>query len=50
MEPPGRWWVGLQLIGPKGSDACLLAVVSAYQRRTDHHLKPPPLSDPPAAA
>lgn len=42
--------VGLQLIGPRGSDARLLAVASAYQRRTDHHLKRPPLSDPPAAA
>jgi Asp-tRNA(Asn)/Glu-tRNA(Gln) amidotransferase A subunit family amidase len=34
--------VGLQLIGPRGSDARLLAAAQAYQERTGHHLLRPP--------
>ncbi len=34
--------VGLQLIGPRGSDGLLLSMVAAYQRATDHHLARPP--------
>jgi aspartyl-tRNA(Asn)/glutamyl-tRNA(Gln) amidotransferase subunit A len=34
--------VGLQAIGPRGSDALLIALASAFQRVTDHHrLRPP---------
>ena len=36
--------VGLQLIGPYFSEARLLQVADAYQRRTDWHLKQPPLA------
>ncbi|HYI66405.1 MAG TPA: amidase [Candidatus Limnocylindrales bacterium] len=36
--------VGLQLLGPRGSDAVLLSVAAAYQRATDHHLQRPPES------
>jgi aspartyl-tRNA(Asn)/glutamyl-tRNA(Gln) amidotransferase subunit A len=36
--------VGLQIVGRRGSDAALLALVAAYQRETKHHLlRPPPL-------
>jgi aspartyl-tRNA(Asn)/glutamyl-tRNA(Gln) amidotransferase subunit A len=34
--------VGLQLIGPRRSDARLLAIAGAYQRATRHHLRRPP--------
>lgn len=34
--------VGLQLVGPRGSDARLLAAVQAYQEQTGHHLLRPP--------
>jgi aspartyl-tRNA(Asn)/glutamyl-tRNA(Gln) amidotransferase subunit A len=34
--------VGLQLIGPRRSDARLLAIAGAYQRATRHHLLRPP--------
>jgi Asp-tRNA(Asn)/Glu-tRNA(Gln) amidotransferase A subunit family amidase len=34
--------VGLQVIGPAGSEPLLLAVVEAYQRETDHHDARPP--------
>src|ERR1051326_1028151 len=34
--------VGLQLIAPRGADARVLAIVSSYQSRTDHHLRRPP--------
>jgi aspartyl-tRNA(Asn)/glutamyl-tRNA(Gln) amidotransferase subunit A len=34
--------VGLQLVGPRGSDALLLSMAAAYQRATGHHLKRPP--------
>jgi len=33
--------VGLQLVGPAFSEPLLLAIVSAYQRETDHHSKRP---------
>ena len=33
--------VGLQLIGPRSSDALLLAIAGAYQRTTPHHLLRP---------
>lgn len=34
--------VGFQVVGPRGSDARLLAMAAAYQRETDHHrLRPP---------
>jgi aspartyl-tRNA(Asn)/glutamyl-tRNA(Gln) amidotransferase subunit A len=33
--------VGLQLVGPPFSEALLVAIVSAYQRETGHHLKRP---------
>jgi aspartyl-tRNA(Asn)/glutamyl-tRNA(Gln) amidotransferase subunit A len=43
--------VGLQLIGPRGSDARLLAAAQAYQERTGHHLlRPPARSQPPTMA
>lgn len=33
--------VGLQLVGPRGSDLLLLRLVSAYQRVTEHHKRHP---------
>ena len=33
--------VGLQLVGPPFSEGLLVAIVSAYQRETGHHLKRP---------
>ena len=33
--------VGLQLVGPPFSEALLVAIVSAYQRETGHHLERP---------
>jgi aspartyl-tRNA(Asn)/glutamyl-tRNA(Gln) amidotransferase subunit A len=33
--------VGLQIVGPPFSEPLLVAIVSAYQRETDHHLKRP---------
>ncbi len=33
--------VGLQLVGPPFSEPLLVALASAYQRVTDHHLKRP---------
>jgi len=33
--------VGLQLVGPPFSEPLLVALVSAYQRATDHHTKRP---------
>ena len=33
--------VGLQLVGPPFSEPLLVAIVAAYQRITDHHLKRP---------
>lgn len=33
--------VGLQIVGPQFSEALLVAIVSAYQRATGHHLKRP---------
>ena len=35
--------VGLQIIGPARSEPLLLAIASAYQRSTDHHLRRPPV-------
>jgi aspartyl-tRNA(Asn)/glutamyl-tRNA(Gln) amidotransferase subunit A len=35
--------VGLQLVGPPFSEPLLLAIASAYQRETGHHLKRPPV-------
>ncbi|MGH2450948.1 MAG: amidase [Candidatus Limnocylindria bacterium] len=35
--------VGLQLVGPPFSEPLLVALVEAYQRETDHHLKRPPV-------
>ena len=34
--------VGLQLVGPRGSDELLLAIADVFQSATDHHLKHPP--------
>lgn len=34
--------VGLQLVGPRGSDAILMSVVAEFQRATGHHLDRPP--------
>ncbi len=34
--------VGLQIVGPRGSDARLLQVAAAFQRATDYHLARPP--------
>ena len=34
--------VGLQLVGPRGSDGRLLALAAAFQRSTGHHLERPP--------
>lgn len=34
--------VGLQLLGPRGSDGRLLALAAAFQRATDHHRERPP--------
>ena len=34
--------VALQLVGPRGSDALLLAVAAAFQRETEDHLRRPP--------
>ena len=40
--------VGLQLLGPRGSDGLLLSMAAAYQRSTEHHLaRPPETSDVP---
>ena len=37
--------VGLQVVGPRGSDARLMAVAAAFQRETDfHRLRPPEVS------
>ncbi|MGH2456770.1 MAG: amidase [Candidatus Limnocylindria bacterium] len=36
--------VGLQLVGPRGSDAALMAMAAAFQRVTDHHRARPPES------
>lgn len=33
--------VGLQLVGPPFSESLLVAIASAYQRATDHHLRRP---------
>jgi Asp-tRNA(Asn)/Glu-tRNA(Gln) amidotransferase A subunit family amidase len=33
--------VGLQIVGPPFSEPLLVAIVSAYQRETGHHLKRP---------
>jgi aspartyl-tRNA(Asn)/glutamyl-tRNA(Gln) amidotransferase subunit A len=33
--------VGLQIVGPPWSEPLLVAIVSAYQRETGHHLKRP---------
>ena len=33
--------VGLQLVGPPFSEPLLVALASAYQRETDHHMKRP---------
>src|SRR5207302_4715813 len=33
--------VGLQLVGPPFSEALLVALASAYQRETDHHVRRP---------
>jgi Asp-tRNA(Asn)/Glu-tRNA(Gln) amidotransferase A subunit family amidase len=33
--------VGLQLVGRAFSEPLLIALVSAYQRETDHHTKRP---------
>jgi aspartyl-tRNA(Asn)/glutamyl-tRNA(Gln) amidotransferase subunit A len=35
--------IGLQLVGPFGADAALLAVAAAYQQRTDWHTRRPPI-------
>lgn len=36
--------VGMQLVGPRGSDESVVRLVTAYQRRTDfHNLRPPEL-------
>jgi aspartyl-tRNA(Asn)/glutamyl-tRNA(Gln) amidotransferase subunit A len=34
--------VGFQLVGPRGSDATLLAMAAAFQHVTDHHQQRPP--------
>jgi aspartyl-tRNA(Asn)/glutamyl-tRNA(Gln) amidotransferase subunit A len=34
--------VGLQVVGPPLSEPLLVAIVEAYQRETDHHLRRPP--------
>jgi aspartyl-tRNA(Asn)/glutamyl-tRNA(Gln) amidotransferase subunit A len=34
--------VGLQVLGPRGSDARLLAAAAAFQRETTFHLARPP--------
>jgi aspartyl-tRNA(Asn)/glutamyl-tRNA(Gln) amidotransferase subunit A len=36
--------VGIQLIGPAGSDVMLLEAAHAYQSLTTHHLRTPPLN------
>lgn len=36
--------VGLQVVGPRGSDALLLSVVAAFQRQTEYHRQRPPAS------
>ena len=36
--------VGLQLVGPPFSEALLIALASAFQRETGHHLRRPPVS------
>jgi aspartyl-tRNA(Asn)/glutamyl-tRNA(Gln) amidotransferase subunit A len=36
--------VGLQIVGPPRADARVLAAGRAYQERTDHHLRRPPIS------
>jgi Asp-tRNA(Asn)/Glu-tRNA(Gln) amidotransferase A subunit family amidase len=36
--------VGLQLIGPSGTDVRLLEVAHAFQQITRHHLQHPPLT------
>lgn len=38
--------VGLQVVGPRGSDGLLMSVVAAFQRATDHHLERPPEIEP----
>lgn len=35
--------VGLQVVGPRHTDATVLAAAHAYQRATTHHLRRPPL-------
>lgn len=35
--------VGLQVVGPPFSEPLLVAVVEAYQRETEHHLRRPPV-------
>ncbi len=35
--------VGLQVVGPRRSDATVLAAAHAYQRATDHHARRPPM-------
>ena len=37
--------VGLQLVGPPGSDGLLLAMVGVFQRTTEHHLQHPTDTD-----
>lgn len=37
-----RMPVGLQLVGPRGSDGLLLSAAAAFQRATGHHLDRPP--------
>jgi aspartyl-tRNA(Asn)/glutamyl-tRNA(Gln) amidotransferase subunit A len=37
--------LGLQIAGPAFSEALLLRVGDAYQRRTDWHLRRPPLPE-----
>ena len=36
--------VGLQVVGPPFSEPLLVALVEAYQRETDHHLRRPPVA------
>ena len=38
--------VGLQLVGPRGSDAVLMSIVAAFQRATGHHMERPPEIEP----
>ena len=44
VEEKSRLPVGLQIVGPRLSDARVLAAARVYQRSTEHHLARPPFS------